>query len=80
MVLVDNAWVNPIVAHKFEAGQHCSSDEETLRNYFIDVPHASSTLNLRFVLSNPESDTSYFIKDLFAVTYQEGFTKEISSE
>ena len=79
-VLVDNSWSNPVVANLFVAGKQCSRTDETVRNYFIDVPHSNSNLNLRIILDNPTSDSSFAIRDLTFITYVDPFSTPFSSE
>jgi hypothetical protein len=79
-VLVDNSSANPVVASLFVSGKQCTRDDETVRNYFIDVPHSNSELNLRFILDNSYIDSNFSIRDLTFISYVDPFSKPFSSE
>lgn len=79
-VLVDNSFGNPVVASLFIAGKQCSRDDETVRNYYIDVPHSNSELNLRLLLDNPTGDSNFSIRDFTFITYVDPFSKPLSNE
>ena len=68
------------MANLFVTGKQCSRDDETVRNYFIDVPHSNSDLNLKFILDNPNGDSNFSIRDLTFISYVDPFSKPFSSE
>jgi hypothetical protein len=68
------------VASSFVQSQVCSRTDETIRNYFIDVPHFNSYLNLKILLDGASADTVFFLRDLTIITYTDSTLTPFTSE
>nr|AAZ94627.1 granule tip protein 1 [Tetrahymena thermophila] len=77
---VNDVLTTPKVAAEFAKNKICDADTESVRNYFIDVPHANSILDLDIKPVNFAGNTKYTIRDLSVTAYVEEGQTLISSE
>lgn len=68
---VNNVLTTPKVSAEFAKNKICDADSESIRNYFVDVPHANSILDLNIKPANFAGSTKYAIRDLSVTAYVE---------
>lgn len=68
------------LASGFTAQNVCARNDETIRNYFLDVPHTSSSLVFKFLLIGIWWDSNYSIRDLTIYTYQNTVVSSFATE
>ncbi|EAS00440.2 granule tip protein (macronuclear) [Tetrahymena thermophila SB210] len=77
---VNDVLTTPKVAAEFAKNKICDADTESVRNYFIDIPHSNSILELDIKPVNFVGSTKYSIRDLSLTAYFEEGQTLVSSE
>lgn len=77
---VNNVLSAPKVASEFTKNKICSADTESIRNYFIDVPHSNSILDLDIRPVSFAGSTTFAIRDISITSYVEEGQTLVSSE
>lgn len=81
--LINDAWVKPVSSNDYLKGLICTSENDHVRNYLLEVPHYNDSLEFRIVTYNFYADTKISIRDLTIIAYSSSdetvFSKEFNT-